>query len=215
MKADCSTEMTTFTGKYINIRDLQPSDISIYDIAAGLSNCCRFAGQCKQFYSVAQHSVYVAQAVWEKTSNLSLARIALIHDAPEAYLGDLVRAVKAGLREYQNLEFYVWTQVIIQFGMVNSLEENMDDPLDAGSYGQLPMAVKEADFRMLVTERHQLISEQSAVWDLEETYKPYPGLVIRKMDPASAKVFFLEAYERFFGIYSRHNFGLDDSRSGD
>lgn len=73
--------------------DPRPGDIDIEDIAFALSNICRFGGHC-EFYSVAQHSVLVSRIVEAETGDLSLAFHGLMHDAAEAYLGDLIRPIK-------------------------------------------------------------------------------------------------------------------------
>ena len=79
----------TYTGKWVYPYILNEDDINIRDIAHGLACVCRYSGQCSRFYSVAEHSVYVASLVpdaWKLA--------ALLHDAPEAYLGDLARPIK-------------------------------------------------------------------------------------------------------------------------
>jgi 5'-deoxynucleotidase YfbR-like HD superfamily hydrolase len=60
---------------------------------------CRFAGQCRFFFCVAEHSIAVARLL---PANLKL--FGLLHDASEAYLADLPRPVKAGLPEYKAIE---------------------------------------------------------------------------------------------------------------
>jgi hypothetical protein len=88
----------TFTGKLVNPLDLRHEDIDIVDIAHALSLCNRFAGHTKFPISVAQHSVFVAKLCpWEPLT-------ALLHDASEAYLGDVTKWLKhsdamAGYRE--------------------------------------------------------------------------------------------------------------------
>jgi hypothetical protein len=66
-----------------------PDEIHIMDVAQGLSHVCRFAGQVKVFYSVAQHSVLVSKLLDDRT-----ALWGLLHDASEAYLHDLTRPLK-------------------------------------------------------------------------------------------------------------------------
>lgn len=79
----------TVSGRSLDLERPEPGDLEIGDIAAGLSKCCRFAGQLREFYSVASHSVFVAQLVEPR-----LAGVALVHDGSEAYIGDLSRALK-------------------------------------------------------------------------------------------------------------------------
>lgn len=75
--------------------DPRASEVRIEDIAHSLANLCRFGGRCSDFYSVAQHSVWVANCV--EATHPHLALHALLHDAAEAYVGDAVRPIKADL----------------------------------------------------------------------------------------------------------------------
>lgn len=88
----------TFSGITFDFLNPTPDMISMADIAHALSNICRFGGQAHEFYSVAQHSILV--------SDLShkYALEGLLHDASEAYLGDVVRPLKRLLPEYQKIE---------------------------------------------------------------------------------------------------------------
>ncbi len=81
--------ITTYTGKKFSFIDPQPEDICIEDIAHHLSLICRFNGACRVHYSVAQHSVLVAEMVPDK-----LIAQALLHDAGEAYYGDITSPFK-------------------------------------------------------------------------------------------------------------------------
>ena len=91
--------LSTYTGKKFYPYDPRPEQICIEDIAHGLSMLCRFVGQCRFFFSVAEHSIAVARLL---PANLKL--FGLLHDASEAYLADLPRPVKAGLPEYKAIE---------------------------------------------------------------------------------------------------------------
>lgn len=86
------TWIITHTGQHTNPLDLNAADVEIENIAHALSNICRFGGHTPEFYSVAQHSVRVAAMVSEYHPSLYLA--ALLHDAAEAFLGDVVRPIK-------------------------------------------------------------------------------------------------------------------------
>ena len=80
----------TFTGKKFYYLDVKPDDICIEDIAHALSNTCRYNGHCKNFYSVAEHSILCC----DRGSNWLCKIWGLLHDAAEAYIGDLVSPFK-------------------------------------------------------------------------------------------------------------------------
>lgn len=75
----------TYSGKIIDLTQLTTNDIVLTDIAHHLAMTCRYTGQCNIFYSVAEHSV--------RMSNMSdmfpFPAELLMHDAAEAYIGDL------------------------------------------------------------------------------------------------------------------------------
>lgn len=76
--------IATTTNKHFYYLDVRIEDIDIQDIASGLANECRFNGLIDNFYSVAQHLVYVSYLVAPE-----YALEALLHDASEAYVKDL------------------------------------------------------------------------------------------------------------------------------
>lgn len=82
--------MITTSGNLINLYDPDPSLIEIEDIAGSLSKLCRWGGNIPEFYSVAQHSCHVVSLA---PRHLRFA--ALMHDAPEAYAGDVIRPIKS------------------------------------------------------------------------------------------------------------------------
>lgn len=86
----------TFSGIKFDFVNPKPEMINIRDIAHGLSNICRFNGQCKKFYSVAQHSVFCVKILrhMQTTTSLSIERMILLHDAEEAYISDIARPIK-------------------------------------------------------------------------------------------------------------------------
>lgn len=84
-----NTHMKTAKGNIINPFNFKLSNVDIEDIAISLSNKCRFNGHCATFYSVAEHSVLVSRRL---TPELELA--GLLHDAAEAYFGDIITPIK-------------------------------------------------------------------------------------------------------------------------
>src|SRR3954452_7056470 len=86
--------LQTVSGRFVNPFDPDPDQLDIADIARALANVCRFRGHCRSFYSVAQHSVIVSQLVEERGGDVEDVFAALMHDATEAYLGDMPHPIK-------------------------------------------------------------------------------------------------------------------------
>lgn len=79
----------TYSGCRVDVLHPDPSQIKFRDIAHALSQICRYAGHTVRMYSVAEHCVRLVQSV-----SLEAKRMALIHDASEAYLQDVPRPIK-------------------------------------------------------------------------------------------------------------------------
>ncbi len=103
--------IATHSGKRVYLEDPQPQDYCIEDIAHALSNTCRFTGHTPHHYSVAQHSILVSRVV---PDGFKLA--ALLHDASEAYLGDISRPLKNLLLMYKTIERAMQRQIYNKFG---------------------------------------------------------------------------------------------------
>lgn len=78
----------------MNPFDPDPAQLDEADIARALGNLCRFGGHSRVFYSVAQHCVIVSRVVEERGGDVEDAFAALMHDAGEAYLGDMPHPIK-------------------------------------------------------------------------------------------------------------------------
>ena len=96
----------TFSGILINPANINPKDINLIDIAHHLTNECRY-GRALPFdlhYSVAEHSILLAEYVLDNFNDKELAKCALMHDASEYILGDIPTGLKASLPDYKKLE---------------------------------------------------------------------------------------------------------------
>lgn len=134
----------TASGKLINIREPEPDMMDISDIAHSLAMICRFGGHCNRFYSVGQHSVIVSAI-----APIELALEALMHDAAEAYLGDVIKPLKIILGDtYKDLEERFMRQIIKHFNLdVEKLEQ-----------------VKQYDMAALELEHQFLQRNNTDVW---------------------------------------------------
>lgn len=173
------TFIETSSGKNYHFLDPQPDEIDIQDIAFALSNKARYSGHT-QFFSVAEHSVCVA---YRLPPHLRLA--GLLHDAAEAYLGDIPSPLKAVLPDYKKLEQINEGAIFHKFNLTtNEFDWHL---------------VKQADLRALYTEAHYLIPSggknwshfQKGVWHLEPEFKP------KCLPPQHAYKFFIDAFQEF------------------
>ncbi|MDO4254358.1 MAG: hypothetical protein Q4C81_04310 [Kocuria sp.] len=91
--------MQTYTGRRFYPLDSRPEDVDVVDVAHALSMQCRYNGHVRLFMSVAEHCVLVSRLVPSEH-----ALWGLLHDATEAYVGDMVRPLKLHMPEYRAVE---------------------------------------------------------------------------------------------------------------
>ena len=93
--------MMTYSGVVYRPFEPNSKDVRLDDIAHALSMICRYGGHTRWFYSVAEHSVHVSHMVPP-----DLALEALLHDAAEAYVGDMIIPLKwsGKLDEFKRIE---------------------------------------------------------------------------------------------------------------
>jgi 5'-deoxynucleotidase YfbR-like HD superfamily hydrolase len=123
-----------YSGVLVNVLDLVPNDIDIHDIAHALACTNRFGGHARVPLSVAQHSVDV--------SRICGSLQGLLHDASEAYLGDIPQPLKHSptFEDYRRREEWLQKMIYAKYGCSVT-----DTP-----------AVKEADALILRWEAWQL-----------------------------------------------------------
>lgn len=115
--------ITTYSGNKFYPLDVRPEDILIEDIAHALSQICRFGGQCKNFYSVAQHSINVYLDLKENGYNEEIQLFGLLHDGSEAYIGDIPTPIKYKLSEYLEIEDPIQNLIFSSFHLPTYNEE--------------------------------------------------------------------------------------------
>lgn len=196
IKDGCSW-IQSFTGKRINLLSPDPDVICIEDIARALSQICRYTGHSSEFYSVAEHSVHVSYrarySAWEWREVLQdntidvddAARWGLLHDASEAYLGDVSRPLKylSGMEAYRALE-KEWTKAIAQrFGLK----------------GEEPDVVAKADEALLFIEARSLLAPMHPDWPGKDCLVfPLASEERLGMNPDRAEKFFLSRFAELF-----------------
>lgn len=122
----------TFSGKQIDLISPDPQQFTLEDIFHALCNIPRFGGHTSKFYSVGSHSYNVAKLVPDH-----LKFQAIMHDATEAFIGDMPTPFKRLMPDYQAAEDRLWQAICTKFDLPYKL-----DPL-----------VKQADAIALIHER--------------------------------------------------------------
>ena len=164
--------ITLASGRLFDFLDPHGSDFAIEDVAHGLALVCRYAGQCRDFYSVAEHSLLVSDVATNHRYE------ALLHDAAEAFIGDITRPLKQLLPDYKRIEEAVEDAVIERFGMDRAYRSE----------------VKATDLRVLAAEQMQIMAPGTADWAAEAQVEP-AAITVRFLSPKAAKRQFLKRYE--------------------
>jgi hypothetical protein len=145
----------TFTGRKFSPFEPRMEDIDIRDIAHALSLQARFNGHTLSFYSVAEHSVRVSLSLVSE-----VALWGLLHDAAEAYVGDLPRPLKRNIPEFEAIEIKLLEKIISRFGLS----------------WPMPPEVAHADDILLVTECRDLMSAPPEPWNIPA--EPLAGKIV-------------------------------------
>jgi hypothetical protein len=140
------TFLETASGRQYHFLDPQQDEICIEDIAFALSNKCRFSGHT-QFYSVAEHSIAVSMRL---PKHLRLA--GLLHDAAEAYLGDIPSPLKACLPDFKKIEDVNERVIFEKFNIELTLAQWCE--------------VKQADLQALYNEAAILLPSGGKTWSM-------------------------------------------------
>jgi hypothetical protein len=184
----------TYTGKAVDLLNPRPEQIDLADIAIALAGIPRYNRQSRMPWTVAEHSVLVADEVRrqfaiaehidpeDRARALHAARFApiyaLLHDAHEAYTGDLIAPLKHLI------------------GAETDLLECIERGLDLAIYAALELKppskairalIREHDLRALMTERRDLCSIPPMSWGAAiEAVRPYEHVTLVP-DPSEAR----------------------------
>lgn len=166
------TCISVMGGRFFDFMDPFGFDYSDIDMIAGsLSNICRFTGHVNKFYSVAEHSVNVSRLVPEK-----YAMEGLMHDASEAFVGDVSSPLKALLPQYRDIEEKIQEAICRQYGLAYPFPDD----------------IHEADKKMYWNERKNIAPADDRIWHQERAAARKVNAV--GMAPNMAKRMFLSRY---------------------
>jgi hypothetical protein len=171
------TAIQTVSGEFIDPYSPDPARLHLTDIAHSLAYQCRYNGHIKPFYSVAQHSVIVAASLDVYGAETQLW--GLLHDAAEAYLGDVAAPIK------QRPEFAGFRAA--EDRLLAAIAERFGLPAD------IPDIVREHDRRALTMEVQQLIGFRTEWVEWLDGYPALPYRILPHM-PDDAETAFLAMY---------------------
>lgn len=158
----------TYSGVKFDLFKPKIDQVRLIDIAHSLANQCRFNGHCDRFYSVAEHSVYVSYFAGAE---------GLMHDAAEAYIGDITGPLKQFIREKTDLieytEHYILKLIFEKFCLKWPISD----------------LVWDYDLRMCLTEGRALGFDTSE-WEIDHV-APIEIGSLSCMKPSDAKNAFL------------------------
>jgi 5'-deoxynucleotidase YfbR-like HD superfamily hydrolase len=139
-KATARVWQRMLSGRRLDLLDPSPLDIEIADIAHGLARVARWNGQTNgaHIFSVAQHTLLVEAVMREQMprADVSYRLAALLHDAPEYVIGDMISPFKAVLGgDYKAVEKRLLSAIHIRFGLPPVLTPEIERQIKAADKG--------------------------------------------------------------------------------
>lgn len=175
------TKMLMHSGHTFDLAEPERGPILAEDIAHHLAQICRFNGATRGIYTVAQHSVHVSEIVPEQ---YQLA--GLLHDAAEAYTGDITSPMKELLGQtYRNVYRRIEAAIAARF--------------------RIPPAyihsdiIKYADMVLLATEKEQLLPKSDVPWPCLDGIEPM-NVQLPVWPPGQAKMEFLQRLTKLLNM---------------
>lgn len=174
----------TFSGRCVDLDDPDPAAIDfVADASQALSRIVRFNGHTKAPYSVAQHCALGAAYLMRQGAPDELALRFLLHDAHEAYIGDIATPVAAA---------------VCRFGSLNGCKARLDRAIWLAATGAefdgllIVQGVEDIDLRLLRAERDQLCAPPPLPWSgAVEQAAPLP-VVVNPWRAVDARAYWLD-----------------------
>lgn len=180
------TWIVTRSGVEVSLLEPRAVDILIEDIAWGISHLCRFVGHTPRFYSVAEHSVRVSRLV-PKEHRFA----ALLHDAHEAYIGDISSPLKVAI-------YGMAPQVaLIDRDWHAAIEKRFELEQGATKSEEVHLA----DMVMLAVEKKEFFGHMDLKRQWIDMPPPDPDVKIKYWSPNKAYNKFLDTY---YDLFMRH-----------
>lgn len=159
-------------------------EFRIEDMAHAMSMQCRYTGHCTQFYSVAEHSMMVANIM--QILDLGDPFEGLMHDGTEAYLSDIAAPWKAMLPDYKVMEHTLEVKMRQHFGLSDNITPGC----------------KLADWLALFVEANSIIPSKAANWIAppgikEQAAELYNSVRVWGYSPRAAKLRFLAQFDDY------------------
>ena len=166
----------TYSGQRFDFHDPKPEQVHLEDVAHALSLLCRYNGHTQRFYSVAEHSVHIADRIRADGYKAQVQLTGLLHDAAEYIIGDMARPIKVTMPQFKEAEIIIDKVVAERFGTLYPF----------------PDIIKELDTRILCDERDQAMSQSKNMWGVDGL-EPI-GCRLQFWSPEKAKAKFLERF---------------------
>jgi len=178
----------TASGRRVTVITPEPENICLADIAYSLAMQCRYTGHCGRFYSVAEHSVHVSSVLQDRGHGWRVSLLGLLHDAAEAFVGDMAAPIKWHLDGFREVEGRFMQAIYSSLCVPPASKDEH-------------AIVKQADVDLLSVEASLLMPSKGHGW--ENLTDPDDAPAIQCWTPKQART----EFEMRFGFLTNHVHG--------
>lgn len=179
----------TYTGSKWYLEPSKNTEYLLPDIANSLAKLARFNGHSRAFWSVAQHSIILAEQIYKKIGNKRYALAGLLHDGAESVIGDVPTPFRAMFEEAKNIEDIIELQIFKDYGVAEFYKDR---------------TIKQYDLRMLRTEIQQLMEHDMC----DQSLIPF-DIKLLPQSPSAALSTFYRAFYEYSGLPKDESLGND------